>query len=36
MMKGVLPGLIPVIVQADMLYDTDIEAFGMMNSLRKN
>ena len=29
MMKGVLPGLIPVIVQADMLYDTDNDAFGI-------
>lgn len=29
MMKGVLPGLIPVIVQADLLYDTQIDAFGI-------
>ena len=29
MMTGALPGLIPVIVQADMLYDTDNEAFGI-------
>ena len=29
MMKGVLPDLIPVIVQADMLYDTDNDAFGI-------
>ena len=29
MMKGVLPGLIPVIVQADMLYDTENDAFGI-------
>jgi len=29
MMKGVLPGLIPVKVQADMLYDTQIDAFGI-------
>lgn len=29
MMKGVLQGFTPVIVQADMLYETDSDAFGI-------